>query len=47
MEENKKLLVNVFVLGMEKTFYFITDDSSLEVEDPGRLIPGFLSPTIK
>ena len=33
MEENKKLLVNVFVLGMEKTFYFITDDSSLEVED--------------
>ena len=33
MEENKKLLVNVFVLGMEKTFYFITDNSSLEVED--------------
>ena len=33
MEENKKLLVNVFVLAMEKAFYFITEDSSLEVED--------------
>ena len=33
MEENKKLLVNVFVLAMEKSFYFICEDSSLEEND--------------
>ena len=33
MEENKALLVNVFVLAMDKSFYFICDDSSLEEND--------------
>ena len=33
MEENKKLLVNVLVLAMEKSFYFICEDSSLEEND--------------
>lgn len=33
MEENKVLLVNVLVLAMEKSFYFITEDSSLEKDD--------------
>ena len=33
MEENKVLLVNVLVLAMEKSFYFLTEDSSLEKDD--------------
>ena len=33
MEENKVLLVNVFVLAMEKSFYFICEDSSLIKDD--------------
>ncbi|MBE6142371.1 MAG: stage 0 sporulation protein [Erysipelotrichaceae bacterium] len=33
MEENKVLLVNVLVLAMEKSFYFICDDSSFNVDD--------------
>lgn len=33
MEENKKLLVNILVLAMEKSFYFITEDSDLAKDD--------------
>ena len=33
MEENKVLLINIFVLAMEKSFYFICDDESLVKDD--------------